>query len=130
MAVPKGIRSNSSAQPSPNTRKPRVSGTMQPQSQSSKKRRRPNPHHKLEVFATLRDINRGYGIALAALNNLPQPDIFPAACIRDYRHRTESLRALANRDLLRLLAGHEEQDAARLSRHRTRQEKHSLKTGS
>ncbi len=129
MASDKAIRSNSSAQPSPNTRKPRVPGAPQPQSQS-KKRRRPNPHHKLEVFATLRDINRGYGIALAALNNLPQPDIFPAACIRDYRHRTESLRALANRDLLRLLAGHEEQDAARLSRHRARQEKRTPKTAS
>ncbi len=95
MAVHKATRSNPSAQPT---------------------RRRTNPHLKLEVFATLRDINRGFGIALASLNNLPQPDIFPAACLRDYRNRTESLRALANRDLLRLFAGHEDQDAARFAK--------------
>jgi hypothetical protein len=95
MAVHKATRSNPSAQPT---------------------RRRPNPYLKPELFATLRELNRGFGIALAALNNLPQPDIFPAACVRDYRNRTESFRALVNRDLLRLLAGHEDQDAARFAK--------------
>jgi hypothetical protein len=35
----------------------------------------------------------------------------PAACLREYRERTEALQALANRDLLRALAGHEDRDA-------------------
>jgi hypothetical protein len=37
-----------------------------------------------------------------------------AACLNNFRNRTELLRALANRDLLRLLARHEEQEAVRL----------------
>lgn len=54
-------------------------------------------------------------MALSALRQLPpQPAIFPAACVRDYRDRTEALRALANHDLLRHLSGYEEQDAAPL----------------
>jgi len=100
MAVRKATRSNPPAQPSQPTR------------------HRPNPHLKQDLFATLRELNRGYGIALAALRQLPQPGIFPAACVRDYRDRTEALRALANRDLLRHLSGYEEQDAARFSHKR------------
>jgi hypothetical protein len=38
---------------------------------------------------------------------------FPAGILRDYRNRTEALRAVANRDLLRLLATREEQEAKR-----------------
>jgi hypothetical protein len=87
-----------------------------PNSSAQLSRRRPNPYLKQELFANLRELNRGFGIALAALTHLPQPQIFPAACVRDYRNRTESLRALANRDLLRLLAGHEDQDAARFAK--------------
>jgi hypothetical protein len=102
MATIKPIRSHSLAQPKPQHDK--------------SARRRPNTYLKQDLFATLRELNRGYGIALSALNQLPQPDIFPAACVRDYRNRTESLRALANRDLLRLLAGHEDQDAARFTK--------------
>ena len=103
MAIPKAIRSNPLAQPA---------------------RRRPNsqprdPHLKAKIFDTLRQLNHGYGVALAALtrlgggkkHRLHQPRIFSAGCLRDYHNRTEALRALANRDLLRLLTGHEEHDA-------------------
>jgi hypothetical protein len=98
MAVHKAIRSNSSAQP---------------------QRRHPHqPQFKAELFDNLRQLNRGYGVALAALRRLPQRVIFPAACLRDFSDRTEALRALVNRDLLRLLAGHEDQDAARFTKAR------------
>ena len=95
----------------------------QPRSQHS--RRRPNQqphdtHQKAELFDTLRQLNRGFGIALAALHRLGgtkkdryKPSIFPHDCLHDYRNRAEALRALANRDLLRLFAGHEDQDALR-----------------
>jgi hypothetical protein len=49
-----------------------------------------------------------------------RPSIFPAGCLRDYRNRTEALRAVANRDLLRLLAGREERDAQRFDKARKR----------
>lgn len=107
MATTKAIRSHSSAQPGSQHTKPHHAKSA---------RRRPNTYLKQDLFATMREFNRGFGIALAALNQLPQPDIFPTACLRDYRNRTESLRALANRDLLRLLAGHEDQDAARFAK--------------
>jgi hypothetical protein len=110
MAVRKATRSNSSAQP---------------QRTKPAQRRRPNTILKQDLFATLRELNRGYGIALSALNQLPQPEIFPAACVRDYRDRTEALRALANRDLLRHLSGHEEQDAARFTHHKHASRTHS-----
>src|SRR5215471_6930243 len=104
MAVHKGIRANISAQSQP------------------AQRRRPDQQRKAEFFETLHHLNRGYGIALSALERLEakdrqlRPSIFPAGCLRDYRNRTEALRAVANRDLLRLLAGHEDQDAARFIR--------------
>src|SRR3954447_17211137 len=97
MAVPKAIRSNSSVQPV---------------------RRRSNPQLKAELFDVLRDLNRGYGIALSALHRLRHKDrrtIFSAGCLRDLHNRTEALRALANRDLLRLLGGREERDASRFT---------------
>ena len=111
MAVHKATRSNPLAQ-------------LQPQ------RRRPNPqpndpHQKAELFDTLRQLNRGYGIALAALyrldggtkkGRLQKQRAFPHDCLRNYGNRTEALRALANRDLLRLFAGREEQDAERFGR--------------
>ena len=68
MAVPKAIRSNSLAQPQPT------------------KRRRRNPQLKAELFDTLRDLNRGYGIALSALYRLHHKDrraIFSATCLRE-----------------------------------------------
>jgi len=39
----------------------------------------------------------------------------------DYRNRTERLRAEANRDLLRLISGHEDNEAERLGRLRAGQ---------
>ena len=103
MAVHKGIRSKSPAQPQAQRRD----------------RRHPNAQFKAQIFDVFQQLNRGYGIALSALGvlqtkaRLEGPAIFPAACLRDYRNRTQSLQALANRDLLRVLAGHEEQDAER-----------------
>jgi hypothetical protein len=67
-------------------------------------------------------MNRGFGVALAAFDRLQRqdrlhkPGIFPHECLHDYRNRTETLRALANRDLLQLFAGREDQDAARFGR--------------
>ena len=84
-------------------------------------RRHPDHQRKAEFFETLHHLNRGYGIAISALERLETKDrqvrplIFPAGCLRDYRNRTEALRAVANRDLLRLLAGHEDRDAARFT---------------
>ena len=107
MAVHKAIRSNPSAQP----------GTQ---------RHRPDHQRKAEFLETLHHVNRGYGIALSALERLETKDrqfrplIFPAGCLRDYRNRTEALRAVANRDLLRLLAGREERDARRFEKTRKR----------
>jgi hypothetical protein len=130
MAVHKATRSHSLAQPK----------------RRQLPRRRPNhqrevlqatdPHQKTELFDTLRHLNRGFGIALAALdrlggakkdrlkhqNRLNKPGIFPHDCLHDYRYRTEALRALANRDLLRLFAGREDHDAERFERLRVQQE--------
>ena len=105
MAVSKGTRSKSATQP--NT-----------QLQAQRHQR------KAEFFETLHHLNRGYGIALSALDRLEikdrqaRPLIFPAGCLRDYRNRTEALRAVANRDLLRLFAGREDRVAARLAKAR------------
>src|SRR5262249_54213182 len=108
MAKNKVTRSHSSAQP-----------------QLRRRNSQPNDHQrKAELFETLHHLNRGYGIALSALERLEtkdrqlRPAIFPGGCLRDYRNRTEALRAVANRDLLRLLAGHEDHDAARFTRHK------------
>jgi hypothetical protein len=99
MAVHKAIRSNHLAQ---------------------LQRRRRNapandPHLKANLFDDLRQLNRGYGTALAALHRLQRPAIFPAACLRDLCNRTEALRAVVNRDLLRFLAGREDRDATRFA---------------
>jgi hypothetical protein len=95
MAVHKAKRSNPLAQP---------------------ERRRPHPQLKPWLFDNLHQLNRGYGVALAALDRLQKPGIFPRDCLQSYRSRTEALRALANRDLLYFLAGHEERDAERFER--------------
>src|SRR5262249_31579792 len=90
--------------------------------------RRPDHQLKAEVFETLRHLNRGYGVALAALDRLESKDrlpgrrVFPDGVLDDYRYKTESLRAQANRDLLRLISGHEDHDAMRLGRLRARRE--------
>ena len=69
------------------------------------------------MFEAIRHLNRGFGVALSSLDCLQRKDrsqtsgIFPPDFLLAYRNRTEALRALANRDLLRILAGREEQDA-------------------
>jgi hypothetical protein len=83
--------------------------------------KRPNPNHQLkaDLFEALRHLNRGYGVALAAFDRLEikdrqhAPRAFPVGFLHDYRNRTEALRAIANRDLLRLLAGREGHEAER-----------------
>jgi hypothetical protein len=113
MAVRKATRPNSLAQPQPQHAK----------TARAKKPRRINPHHKAELFDDLRQLNRGYGTALAALSRLQRPGIFPAACLRTHHNRTEALRAQANRDLLQFLTGREEKDAQRFLRLSSQTEK-------
>jgi hypothetical protein len=111
MAVPKAIRSNSSAQPSRRR--------LNPQPENP---RPPDPQLKSELFEALRHLNRGFGVALSSFDRLQRkdrlhhPPIFPRDFLLSYRNRTEALRSLANRDLLRLLAGREDQDAGRFDR--------------
>ena len=108
MAVHKAIRSNPPAQPHPSNPNPSAHD--------------PNHQLKADLFEALRHLNRGYGVALAAFDRLEvkdrqhPPRAFPAGFLHDYRNRTEALRAQANRDLLRLLAGREEQEAERFGR--------------
>jgi hypothetical protein len=113
MASDKAIRSNSSAQPQP----------------QNTKRRRPNHQFKAQLFDLFHQLNRGYGIALSALDRLEQRGrIFPRPSLLNISQRTQEIRALANHNLLETLTGREGQEAARLSLHRARQEKHSPKT--
>jgi hypothetical protein len=98
MAVHKAIRSNPPAQ------------------------HQPKHQLKADLFEALRHLNRGYGVALAAFDRLEHKDrlhaprAFSAEFLHDYRNRTEALRAQANKDLLRLLAGREEHEAERFGR--------------
>jgi hypothetical protein len=115
MAVHKAIRTNPPAQPQPQQAKTGLAA----------KPERPisNRHQlKAEIFDVLRHLNRGYGIALAALDKLETKSrrIFPTDFLHGYRSRAEVLRAETNRDLLRLIAGHEEQDAARFAGKKSR----------
>lgn len=122
MAVHKAIRSNPQAQPLRNRPNP------QPQHSQAK-----DPQLKSELFEALRHLNRGFGVALSSLDSLQRkdrsqtPGIFPPGFLLAYRNRTEILRALANRDLLRILAGREEQDAERFGRLCAESEKPSRK---
>jgi hypothetical protein len=115
MAVSKVTRSKSPTQPK---------AQSQPQRRSGPDHQRNDHQRKAEFFEALQHLNRGYGIALSALERLETKDrqlrplIFPAGCLRDYRNRTESLRAVANRELLRILAGREDRDAARFAKAR------------
>jgi hypothetical protein len=108
MAVHKVTRSKSSAQPQHGNPRPT--------------RRRPDPQLKAEIFDTLRQLNRGYGSAVAALHRLHNNDrlpgrrIFSAGCLRNLQNRTEALRTLANRDLLRHFGQREEREAKRFER--------------
>jgi len=85
------------------------------------KRPQPDHQHKAEIFEVLRRLNRGYGLALAALDRLDSKDrnrragrTFPAGFLHEYRSRTEVLRSEANRDLLLRIAEREAQEAERL----------------
>jgi hypothetical protein len=111
MAVHKAIRS-----------KPPV----QPQSQQPQPGRpRPDRQRKADIFEVLRRLNRGYGVALDALDKLENKAhrIFPTGFLHGYRSRAELLRAETNRDLLHVLAGHEDQEAARFTRFKSDDEK-------
>lgn len=105
MAVRKATRSNSLTQ-------------LQLQHAKSARagKRRLNTSYKAELFDDLRQLNRGYGMALAAFSRLQRPGIFPIECLRVHHNRTEALRAQANSDLLQHLTGREEQDAQRFGR--------------
>jgi hypothetical protein len=108
MAVSKATRSKSSAQPQ--------------HGNSKTTRRRLDSQLKAEIFDTLRQLNHGYGSAVAALHRLynndrlPGPRIFSAGCLRNLQNRTEALRTLANRDLLRHFGQREEREAKRFER--------------
>jgi hypothetical protein len=114
MAVRKATRSKSQAQPQPQPTRRRPD-TPNHASMS-------DPQLKAQLFGTLAHLNRGYGIALAALDHLRKqnrrlrPDAFPLSCLNAFRCQTEALQASANRDLLRLMASREEQEAERLKR--------------
>ena len=109
MAVHKAIRSNPPTQPKPQ--------------QANTKPKRPRFNHQLkaELFETLHHLNRGYGVAVAALEKLETNArplgrrIFPTGFLHGYRNRTEVLRAETNRDLLRMIADYEGQDASRFA---------------
>jgi hypothetical protein len=128
MAVHKATRSNPAAQPQ--RRRPNAQPNG-PELQALQLRdaHPKDPQLKSELFEALRHLNRGFGVALSSLSCLQrkdrQPGIFPRDLLHSYRNRTEELRAPANRDLLRLIAGNEEQEAERFgvlcgSRKRTR----------
>jgi hypothetical protein len=111
MAVRKATRSKSAAQPQP---QPTRSDTPNQASMS-------DPQLKAQLVGTLAHLNRGFGIALSALDRLRKqnrrlrPGAFPLTCLNDFRCQTETLQASANRDLLRLMATREEKEAERLN---------------
>jgi hypothetical protein len=121
MAVNKAKRSNPSAQPQRRrlNHQPRHSQPRRSQIKDSPVLVK-DPQRKAQLFETLRHMNRGYGVVVAAFDRLQKQDrihkmgIFPVDSLRDYRDRTEALCAAANRDLLRLFAGREELEAERL----------------
>jgi hypothetical protein len=128
MAVHKAIRTNPPAQPRPQHAKTahtaipdrakaaQSGGDPKSQPQQAKPepgRPRPDRQRKAEIFEVLRRLNRGYGVALDALDKLETKAyrVFPTGFLHGYRSRAEVLRAETNRDLLRILAGREDQDA-------------------
>jgi hypothetical protein len=114
MAVRKATRSNPPTQLQP---KPPLRRSDTPNHASMS-----DPQLKAQLVGTLAHLNRGFGIALSALDRLRKqnrrlkPDAFPITCLNGFRCQTETLQASANRDLLRLLAGREEHDAERFGR--------------
>jgi|SRR5579864_331892 len=109
MAVHKVIRTNPPTQPKP------LQASTKPAHRSS------NHQVKAELFEILHHLNRGYGVAVAALEKLEakarkqKRRIFPTGFLNGYRNRTEALRAETNRDLLRRIADYESQDASRFA---------------
>ena len=99
MAVHKVIRSNPDLQPK----------DLHPK----------DPQLKSELLEAIRHLNRGFGVALSSFDSLQRkerrhhPGIFPRDLLLSYRNRTEELRAVVNHELLRLMAGNEEQEAER-----------------
>lgn len=76
-------------------------------------------HLRVSSMSMRCQLNRGYGVALAALTRLEGSKrfgIFPTNFLRAHRNRTEALRAAVNHDLLQYLAGREQNDAARFDR--------------
>jgi hypothetical protein len=120
MAVRKATRSKSAVQP-----KPQPTRRQDTPNQASMS----DPQLKAQLVGTLAHLNRGYGIALSALDRLRKqnrrlrPDAFPITCLTDFRLQTETLQASANRDLLRLMASREEREAERFRRLCGEQEK-------
>ena len=112
MAVRKATRSKSPAQLQPKT-------TRRPDTPNQASMS--DPQLKAQLVGTLAHLNRGFGVALSALDRLRKqnrrlrPGAFPLVCLNDFRCQTETLQASANRDLLRLMATREEQEAERLS---------------
>jgi hypothetical protein len=141
MAVHKAIRTNPPAQPRPQQARTGLAGDPGPRPQRAKTARtaipdgakaaqsgnpgvaqqaktepgrpRPDRQRKADIFEVLRRLNRGYGVALDALDKLEAKArrIFPTGLLHGYRNRAEVLRAETNRDLLRIIAGREDQDA-------------------
>ncbi len=99
MAIDKAKRSNPSAQPQPQHAKRRRSNNSQT-----------DPLPTPQLFDVLQNLNRGYGTALINLDNLQlintasRTRIISSECLQDIRTQTEQLRALANRELLAVLA--------------------------
>jgi hypothetical protein len=127
MAVHKATRSLHLAQPKPKAERRRLNPQHTNfQNPSLQRPRRNDPQLKAELFEALRHLNRGFGVALSSFDTLQRKDrphaagIFPPDFLLSYRDRTEALRAEANRDLLRLLAGHlaghEEEEAVQFGR--------------
>jgi hypothetical protein len=118
MAVIESKRSVPLAQPARRrlNPQPRHSQTRHPQTHPQTK----DPQLKSELFEAIRHLNRGFGVALSSLDSLQRKDrlqtIFPPDFLLAYRNRTEELRALANRDLLRILAGREEHEVGHYGR--------------
>ena len=73
MAVHKVIRSNSLTQPPTQ----RTNAAAQSRHTQPEPEHRPDRQHKAEIFEALRRLNRGYGIALAAIDRLETKDPTP-----------------------------------------------------
>ena len=119
MASNKAKRSNPLAQPQRRSLNPQPKGAQIN-----------DPQLKSYLFETLRHLNRGFGIAVAAFerlerqDRLQKPGIFPHGCLLGFHNRTEELRAAANRDLLRLFAGREDHEAERFGRLLAQKDRH------